>query len=105
MEMDASSGNQVMIADPTLCLAASSALGLIAGLVVGLIHFMTLRWNAQIFATGSAGTAVALQLGRIALAVGALFLLVLVSPSASLFGAIGFLVVRGPVLRRLGEQP
>ena len=94
-----------MIADPMLCLAASSALGLIAGLVVGLVHFMSLHWNAQLFATGSAGTAVALQLGRIALAVGALFVLLLVSPSASLFGAIGFVVVRASVLRRHGEQP
>jgi F1F0 ATPase subunit 2 len=105
MEMDASSGDQAMMTDPTFRFAVYSAIGLIAGLIIGLTHFVSLRWNARLFATGSAGAAVALQLGRIAVTVGALSALVLVSLSASLFGAIGFLVVRALVLRYLGEQP
>ena len=94
-----------MITDPTLRFAVQAGIGFIAGFAIGATHFVSLHWNARIFATGSAGTAVALQLGRIAVAVGALLLLALVSPFASLFGAIGFLTVRAPVLRRLGEHP
>jgi len=94
-----------MIADPTFRFAIQAAVGFAAGFAIGAAHFVSLSWNARLFAIGSAGTAVALQLGRIAFAVGALVLLAIISPLASLFGAIGFLVVRAPVLRRLGEQP
>src|SRR5260370_8172380 len=61
--------------DPTLGFAAQAAVGLIAGLVVGVAHFASLWWNARLFTTGSAGKAIALQLGRIAVAVAVLTLL------------------------------
>jgi F1F0 ATPase subunit 2 len=94
-----------MMTDPTFRFAVYSATGLVAGLIIGLVHFVSLRWNAQLFVTGSAGTAVALQVGRIAVTVGALSALMLVSLSASLFGAVGFVIIRALVVRRLGEQP
>ena len=94
-----------MMKDPTFRFAVYSAIGLIAGLIIGLSHFVSLRWNARLFVTGSAATAIALQFGRIAVAVGGLSALMLVSLSASLFGALGFLAVRALVLRFPGEQP
>ena len=56
-------------------LAGQIVVGLIAGLLVGAFHFSSLWWNTQFFTTGAAGKAIALQLGRIAVAVAVLTLL------------------------------
>ena len=50
-------------------LAGQIVIGLIAGLLVGAFHFSSLWWNTRLFTTGAAGKAIALQLGRIAVAV------------------------------------
>ncbi|MBV8262450.1 MAG: hypothetical protein JOY87_01355, partial [Candidatus Eremiobacteraeota bacterium] len=71
-----------MIADPTFRFAIQAAVGFVAGFAIGATHFVSLSWNTRLFATGSAGTAVALQLARIGLAVGALVSLALISPFA-----------------------
>jgi len=93
-----------MMTDSALSLSVYCAVGLIAGLLIGLTHFVSLRWNARLFTGGSAAAAIALQFGRIAVAAGGLSALVLVSLSASLFGTVGFLIVRALVLRLSGEQ-
>ena len=90
--------------DPTLGFAAQAAVGLIAGLVVGVAYFASLWWNTRLFTTGSAGRAIALQLGRIAAAVAVLVLLARLSLVTLLFGALGFLVARFSLLWGLGEQ-
>ena len=90
--------------DPTLGFAAQAAVGLIAGLVVGVAYFASLWWNTRLFTTGSSGRAIALQLGRIAAAVAVLILLARLSPVTLLFGALGFLVARFPLLWGFGEQ-
>ena len=90
--------------DPTLGFAAQAAVGLIAGLVVGVAYFASLWWNTRLFTTGSAGKAIALQLGRIAAAVAVLVLLARLSLVTLLFGALGFLVARFSVLWGFGEQ-
>ncbi len=90
--------------DPTLGFAAQAAVGLIAGLVVGVAYFASLWWNTRLFTTGSAGRAIALQLGRIAAAVAVLVLLARLSLVTLLFGALGFLVARFSVLWGFGEQ-
>ena len=79
--------------DPTLGFAAQAAVGLMAGLVVGVAYFASLWWNTRLFTTGSSGRAIALQLGRTAAAVAALILLARLSLVTLLFGALGFLVV------------
>jgi F1F0 ATPase subunit 2 len=90
--------------NPTLGLAAQAALGFIAGLVVGAAYFASLWWNTRLFTAGSAGKAIALQLGRVAAAVVALILLARFSLLTLLFAALGFLVARFFVLRGFGEQ-
>ena len=92
-----------MVTDPTLAFPALAAVGFIAGLVVGVAYFASLWWNTRLFTTGSAGRAIALQLGRIAAAVAVLVLLARLSLVTLLFGALGFLVARFSVLWGFGE--
>jgi F1F0 ATPase subunit 2 len=92
-----------VVTDPTLGFAALAAIGFIAGLVVGVAYFASLWWNTRLFTTGSAGRAIALQLGRIAAAVAVLVLLARLSLVTLLFGALGFLVARFSVLWGFGE--
>ncbi len=92
-----------MVTDPTLGFPALAAIGFIAGLVVGVAYFASLWWNTRLFTTGSAGRAIALQLGRIAAAVAVLVLLARLSLVTLLFGALGFLVARFSVLWGFGE--
>ena len=78
-------------------------IGLIAGAVLGAFHFTSLSWNTRLFTSGAAGKAIALQLGRIVVAVGALILLArLLGLAALLCGALGFLVARPLLLWRFG---
>jgi F1F0 ATPase subunit 2 len=88
---------------PTLHLAAQAAVGLIAGFAVGVPYFASLWWSTRLFVTGSAGRAVALQLGRIAVALAVLTLLARLSFIALVSGVIGFLVARALLLWRFGE--
>ena len=90
--------------DPTLGFAAQAAVGFMAGLVIGVAYFASLWWNTRLFTTGSAGRAIALQLGRIAAAVAVLILLARLGLVTLLFGALGFLVARFPLLWGFGEQ-
>jgi F1F0 ATPase subunit 2 len=92
-----------VVTDPTLGFPALAAIGFIAGLVVGVAYFASLWWNTRLFTTGSAGRAIALQLGRIAAAVAVLVLLARLSLVTLLFGALGFLVARFSVLWGFGE--
>ena len=92
-----------MVTDLTLGFPAQAAVGFIAGLIVGVAYFASLWWNTRLFTTGSAGRAIALQLGRIAAAVAVLVLLARLSLVTLLFGALGFLVARFSVLWGFGE--
>jgi F1F0 ATPase subunit 2 len=65
-------------------------------------YFASLWWNTRLFANGSAGRAVALQLARVAAAVVVLILLVRLGPFALLSGAIGFVAARALLLSRFG---
>jgi F1F0 ATPase subunit 2 len=87
----------------TIGLAGQIGIGLVAGLGVGAFHFATLWWNTRLFTGGAAGKAVAVQLGRIAVAVAALTLLARLGFAALLSGAFGFLVARPLLVWRFGE--
>ena len=84
-------------------LAGQIVIGLIVGLLVGAFHFASLWWNTRLFTTGEAGKAIALQLGRIAVAVAVLTLLARLGLAALLCGALGLLVARPLLLWRLGD--
>ena len=84
-----------------LPLAAQIAIGLGAGGVAGLLHFATLGRNLQLFLDGRAMLALGLQLGRIALSVGVLVLLLrLLGLPALLAAAIALLLARQWVIGR-----
>ena len=92
-----------MITDLTLGTAAQAALGFAAGAIVGVPYFAALWWNTRFFTSGLVGRAVALQIGRISVAVVALTLLAWLSITALTAGVFGFLAARPLVLRRFGE--
>ena len=83
-------------------LAGEVVIGLTAGFLAGLLHFASLWGNARLFATGSAGKAIALQFGRIAVAVVVLTLLARLGLAALLSGGLAFLVARPLMVWRLG---
>ena len=87
----------------TIGLAGQIGIGLVAGLGVGAFHLATLWWNTRLFTGGAAGKAIAVQLGRIAVAVAALTLLARLGFAALLSGAFGFLVARPLLVWRFGE--
>jgi F1F0 ATPase subunit 2 len=84
-------------------LGGQIVIGLIVGLLVGAFHFASLWWNTRLFTTGKAGKAIALQLGRIAVAVAVLTLLARLGLAALLCGALGLLVARPLLLWRFGD--
>lgn len=88
---------------PLPSIAAELALGLAVGILAGAWHFMSLRWNWPLFASGKAMVAMALQFARFALT-GALFLLLAqhAGALALLAGMMGFLPARAVAVRRHG---
>jgi F1F0 ATPase subunit 2 len=88
--------------DSTLGTAVEVVGGFIAGFFVGIPYFASLWWNTRLFTTGSAGKAIALQLGRIAVAVAVLILLARLGVVTLLSAALGFMVARPVVLRHFG---
>jgi len=87
---------------PSGSVLATGVLAGVAGLVLGAVHFGSLRWNARLFAGGAAGPAFLLQLGRLAVTVLGFCLLVHFGASALLCGAATWLCARTVVLRRVG---
>jgi F1F0 ATPase subunit 2 len=88
---------------PTLHLVAAAAIGLVSGFALGVPYFASVWWSTRLFVTGSAGRAVVLQVGRVGVALAVLTLLARLSFVALLSGALGFLVARALLLRRLGD--
>ena len=86
----------------TAGLAGEIVIGLVAGFFAGVLHFGSLWWNARLFTSGSAGKAIALQLGRIAVAVAVLTLLARLGLAALLCGGLAFLVARPLLVWRFG---
>jgi F1F0 ATPase subunit 2 len=97
--MDASPGNKAVI---TIGLFGQIVIGLIAGFIAGVLHFASLWWNVRLFTTGAAGKAIALQPGRIAVAVAILVLLARLGFAALLCGALAFLLARPLMVWRFG---
>ena len=83
-------------------LAGQIVIGLIVGLLLGAFHFSSLWRNTRFFATGAAGKAIALQLGRIAVAGAVLTLLARLGLAALLSGGLAFLVARPLLVWRFG---
>lgn len=76
------------------------AIGLLAGIPIGLLHFATLRWNLHFFAGGDLPRAFLLQFARLGLLGGVLCLLAIFGAMALLSGMLGILLARSLILRR-----
>ena len=82
--------------------ALSLAAHLVAGTLLGLLYFRGLWWNARLFAAGGhATTSILLMVGRIALLGGLLTLASLEGAAHLLAMALGVLIARALVMRRL----
>lgn len=79
--------------------------GFVAGVVLGIAHFGSLWWNTRLYAAGTAGRALAVQVLRIAVLVAVLALLARLGTAALLGGAAGLLLARAVLVRRLGRTP
>lgn len=83
---------------------AGTALGLGVGLAAGAAYFATLWWNTQLYLSGGrALLALLIQVVRFALLLAALAALALFGALPLLTGAVGLLIARTLVLRRLGR--
>lgn len=81
------------------------AIGLFAGLLLGLLHFATLQWTLHVFTGGSLPRALLLQLARLGLLGSALYLLATLGAMALLSGMLGILLARSVILRRTRSLP
>ena len=82
--------------------ALSLAAYLVAGILLGLLYFGGLWWNARLFAAGGhVATSILLIVGRIALLGGLLTLASLEGAGPLLVMALGVLIARAMVMRRL----
>ncbi len=74
-----------------------------AGLVLGAVYFMMLRWTVRLHVSGGSAMALtALYGGRLAAALAVFWLLAQHGALALLLGLLGFLVARGLVRRLVG---
>jgi F1F0 ATPase subunit 2 len=86
-------------------LAGGIALGLIAGGVVGIVHFVSLNWTVRCFASGLALRAAVLQIGRLGFVAAAFTALALLGAGPLIAGLVGLLAARQVVLRRQRDAP
>jgi F1F0 ATPase subunit 2 len=87
-----------------MSMTAYGVAGFAVGLALGILHYLSLWWNTRLFTTGAAGKAIALQLGRIAVAVAVLVMLARLSLIALASGTFGLLVARPLVMWYVGDK-
>jgi F1F0 ATPase subunit 2 len=102
--MDASGMREILAAIAEINSAGRVLIGLAAGMLLGLIHFGSLWWNAKLYAGGGWAQALGLQLLRFCLLLAVLGALAWLGATFLLAGAIGLLLARGLVLSFLGRQ-
>ncbi len=82
----------------------SLAAHLAAGIVVGVIHFRSLWWNARRFTIGGrVATTIAVMIGRLVILGVVLTLVSLEGALPLLLMALGILIARFVVVHRIGE--
>ncbi|SDS51748.1 F1/F0 ATPase, subunit 2 [Bradyrhizobium canariense] len=76
----------------------------VAGLLLGLVYFRSLWWNARLFVAGErVVTTIGLMLGRFVLLGGLLTLVSFEGALPLLVMALGILIARSVFMRRVGE--
>ncbi|OZB57998.1 MAG: hypothetical protein B7X39_19400 [Lysobacterales bacterium 14-68-21] len=82
--------------------APAVGIGLLGGGLVGLLHFIGLRYSVRLLAAGRTGLALASQGLRVAISALLLAALLRFGLAALLAGFMGFLVARHALLRERG---
>jgi F1F0 ATPase subunit 2 len=89
---------------PTWAMLLSLAAHLAAGVMLGLVYFRSLWWNARRFAVGGhVATTIAVMIGRFVILGAVLTLASLEGALPLLLMALGILIARSVVVRRIGE--
>jgi F1F0 ATPase subunit 2 len=89
---------------PTWAMATSLAAHLAAGVMLGIIYFRSLWWNARRFSAGGrVATTVAVMIGRFVLLGLLLTLASLEGALPLLLMALGILIARSLVMRKIRE--
>lgn len=83
---------------------AYAALGLVLGLAFGYVHWITLKTVTALFLGGARGRAIALQLLRLALLALLMVALVAFGAPGLIAGALGVILAREIVLRRVRKE-
>jgi F1F0 ATPase subunit 2 len=105
MEMDAERMTSLSFNDlPTWAMLLSLAAHFVAGVLLGLFYFRSLWWNARRFTGGGhLATTIAVMVGRFVLLGGLLTLASLEGALPLLVMALGILIARSFVMRRIQE--
>jgi F1F0 ATPase subunit 2 len=75
--------------------------GLVVGLLAGLIHFTTLHWSVRLLTAGTIAKALAVQLCRLGLLAAVFIGLAHLGAPTLLSAAVGLLLARHLILRRV----
>ena len=84
---------------------AGAAVGLVAGGLLGLVHFSTLWLNTKLYTRGGVAAALALQLARFAVLALVFYGLARLGALPLISGALALVAARALVVRRLGRTP
>jgi F1F0 ATPase subunit 2 len=105
MEMDGERMTSLSFSSlPAWGACLSLAAHLVAGIVVGVIYFRSLWWNARRFTMGGhVATTIAVMIGRFVILGMVLTLASLEGALPLLLMAAGVLIARSAVVRRIGE--
>ena len=91
---------------PALPILLALAAHLLVGVLLGLVYFSALWWNVQLMGSrGRKAAAIGLMLGRLALMIGLLGLASRDGALPLLLMALGVLIGRAIVMRRLRRAP
>lgn len=92
--------NSLLFTNFALSLPLQALIGIGAGLLLGFLHFLSLKWNTRFYLEGRHGKALALQFGRFAVLIVTLTLVAKAGAVALLCAMAAILGARALVLRK-----
>lgn len=100
MEMDASLMKEFMLQHWTMAMPYAALIGIVSGGLLGVGHFMTLKWNTSLYLDGGIGKAISLHFLRFSVLIAVMILLAKIGAVALLSGLAGLLISRVVIMQR-----